>query len=165
MSPYRRLGTTHAPYTLATTIVASTLMGCLVTQPLSETTDPLCSPTIASSTPPLDELIVRNVKDPGDVLLEIGIVDCNEDQPLEVHWFINGSDAFNEISVPPVVNSALSRTEIRVPTLGALSQVGCHNIEVLVSGSFQSGEGREPVIENDLAIGIWSAANTNGWNS
>lgn len=158
---------------------ALTLPGCLITQPVQFEPPSGSPPAITGATTheshPLDEIILVQVDQlmAGDgggsgltpIVVEVRDPDVDQELAYKVYVDYNPSDprpANPSGFIPTIgriagVDRTRRRLEFAVPTGTGLGTVGCHRIELRVSGGFRP-DTPDPVRDGDIATAVWWVA-------
>lgn len=151
-------------------LACASFMGCVVTNKIDFQVPANTPPSIyvpeSTALPgePIDRIIRLDLDDPTNpsVTLRFTVRDPDVSQSLEGQLFVDydrQNDTLGDtraFTVPPT--GAATRDVVYVVPPSALSQPGCHKIEILVSGQFKNeGRRRTPVEDGDLAQTVWLA--------
>ncbi len=100
------------------------------------------------------------------LVLMVVLRDPNISQPLTYRVFVDGSPNNSGISVSETVEATgeLDRpVTVSVPIAALVDELGCHRVELIVSGEFGSGvDPRAPLRTNDFASLVWWVRSSNG---
>jgi hypothetical protein len=165
-------------------------MGCLVTDPIDFPEELTCPPSIETrpscttdSTPPchpLNQVVVVDLdldvpeSGMGELLFEVDIRDCNEDQSLQTLALLDYRPDFGTPFGQALVEDGTrfigpperSPFEFRLPfsRLAATTAGRCHKLELLVSSRFRDVTSTQPAEQGDIGSAVWWIAVTDTAN-